>query len=42
MDMAILLHDGLTRTNPTSICHVLPDGTTRLGVRAAFLSMFLA
>jgi len=22
MDMAILLHDGLARTYPTSICHV--------------------
>jgi hypothetical protein len=28
MDMAILLHDGLIRTYRTSICHVLPYGTT--------------
>ena len=35
--MAILLHDGLTRTYPTSICHVLPYGTTRLVGVGAFL-----
>jgi hypothetical protein len=29
MDMAILLHDGLCWTYPTSICHVLPYGTSR-------------
>jgi hypothetical protein len=41
MDIAILLHDGLTRTNPTSICHVLPYGTTRLVVGPAFSGRFL-
>jgi hypothetical protein len=36
-DMAILLHDGLARTYRTSICHVLPHGTTgRLGLSAFF------
>jgi hypothetical protein len=35
MDMAILLHDGLAATYPTSICHVRFHDTTRLGVRAA-------
>ena len=35
--MAILLHDGLCWTYRTSICHVLPYGTTgRLGVCAFF------
>jgi hypothetical protein len=29
MDMAILLHDGLCWTYPTSICHVLLHDTTR-------------
>jgi hypothetical protein len=29
MDMAILLHDGLATTYPTSICHVLFHDTTR-------------
>src|SRR5689334_11177099 len=28
MDMAILLHDGLARTYPTSICHVLLHDTS--------------
>jgi hypothetical protein len=35
--MAILLHDGLCWTYRTSICHVLPHGTTgRLGLAAFF------
>jgi hypothetical protein len=35
--MAILLHDGLSTTYRTSICHVLPYGTTgRLGLSAFF------
>jgi hypothetical protein len=35
--MAIMLHDGLDWTYPTSICHVLPYGTTvRLGLCAFF------
>jgi len=29
MDMAIVLHDGLCWTYPTSICHVHPHDTTR-------------
>jgi hypothetical protein len=28
MGMAILLHEGLCWTYPTSICHVLPHSTT--------------
>jgi hypothetical protein len=40
MDMAILLHDGLCWTYPTSICHVLFHDTTRLGVRTAFFERF--
>jgi hypothetical protein len=36
-DMAIVLHDGLCWTYRTSICHVLPYGTTgRLGLSAFF------
>ena len=37
MDMAILLHDGLCWTYPTSICHVHPHDTTRLVGVCAFL-----
>src|ERR1700752_1077334 len=44
MDMAILLHDGLCWTYPTSICHVHPHDTTRLVGRfaALFTGSFLA
>jgi hypothetical protein len=38
--MAIVLHDGLCRTYPTSICYVHLHDTTRLGVRAAFSGSF--
>jgi len=38
MDMAIVLHDGLCWTFPTSICHVHPHDTTRLVGVAAFSS----
>jgi hypothetical protein len=41
MDMAILLHDGLYWTYPTSICHVLPHGTTGLaGMRRVLQTFF--
>jgi hypothetical protein len=42
MDMAIMLHDGLCWTYPTSICHVHPHDTTRRVGLAAFLGSFLA
>jgi hypothetical protein len=40
-DMAIVLHDGLCWTYRTSICHVLPYGTTgRPGLCAFFGDCF--
>src|SRR5687768_1316014 len=39
MDMAILLHDGLTRTYPTSICHVHPHDTTRSPAEYAWATL---
>jgi hypothetical protein len=38
--MAILLHDGLCWTYRTSICHVLPYGTTGLADTRRVLQTF--
>jgi hypothetical protein len=41
MDMAILLHDGLAATYPTSICHVrFHDTTRRVGFCAIYKLFF--